>query len=106
MYPRAVTMEINAEPTDFIAALSRNRQQLWQHVGSILSPDAGDGVGALPEPVLRLSQALMSALEQLKVAEQELLDRHLERLTLIGEHERQSAHLRSLFDLAPVALMM
>src|SRR5215207_1347601 len=91
-----------AQPTDFIATFSRQRQQLLAR--------AGQALPAAPPPATpewqTTTQCLVTSLEELKVAEEEMLHQQMEILTTKAESDRSITYWRTLFDLAPVPLML
>ena len=89
---------------DFVASFAMQRQRLVYHAGTVLSPDGP--LDAKPEVVSKLSQMLVTALEVLKVAEEELIDERRMNATRRAADERRIAHQQVLFDLAPTALVL
>jgi PAS domain-containing protein len=91
-------------PTDFIATFSRQRQQLLARAGQVMpsQPDALPGDGSQ----LVATQCLVTSLEELKVAEEEMLNQHLDLLTTRAEADRKMTYWRTLFDLAPTPLLL
>ena len=89
---------------DFVASFAIQRHRLMYHAGAVLSTDGP--LDAKPEVVSKLSQTLVTALEVLKVAEEELLEERRITATRKAADERRMAHQRALFDLAPTALVL
>src|SRR4051812_4580348 len=71
-----------ADPTEFIATFSRQRQQLLARVGQTFPEQA---VATDADKAEALGQCLMTSLEELKVAEEEMLNQQLELLTTRAE---------------------
>lgn len=90
-------------PQDFVASFALQRQRLLHHAGSLLGNDAPR---ADPSIVAGLSQTLMTSLELLKVAEEELQQERRASATMSEAQERRLAHVKALFDLAPAALLL
>lgn len=100
--------ESTPDPTlDFLASFAAQRQRMLGHAAKVLTqaPEswAGDGGDETPRP---LSAMLLASLEELKVAEEELMRQHevfeTARAGLSGERDR----FRMLFDNAPAALLL
>jgi PAS domain S-box-containing protein len=87
---------------DFVAAFAQQRQVLLHRASSIISSPQV----AQSDSHQNLSQMLLSALEVLKVAEEELRDERRERETERTKLLRQAAHARALFYAAPTALFL
>jgi PAS domain-containing protein len=87
-------------PTEFISTFSRQRQQLLRRAGEVV-PEA-----PVDTAQLVTSQCLVTSLEELKVAEEEMLTQHFELLSTQAESERKITFWRTLFDLAPVPLLL
>jgi PAS domain S-box-containing protein len=106
--------QLNEQAPEFLATFTRQRQQLLHHAGAILTtlPERGavDGladVASSPaEGSPKWTQLLVTSLEELKVAEEEMLEQHLEILSTRGELERMVTYYKALFDLAPSALLL
>jgi PAS domain-containing protein len=91
------------EPTEFIATFSRQRQQLLARAAQTFDAEPEPE----PSPELRLStQCLATSLEELKVAEEEMLTQQMELLATKAEADRKITYFRTLFDLAPAPLML
>jgi PAS domain S-box-containing protein len=90
---------------DFVASFSFQRQRLLAHAGSLLAVSPAD-VAPDPDTVSKLAQTVVSSLEILKVAEQELVDERRRHATLEESLERQVAHFRAMFHLAPTPLLL
>lgn len=88
---------------DFVASFARQRQQLLYHAGAALTPQDNQASAA---DATKLAQLLVSALEALKVAEDELREDRRTRVTTRAALERQAAHAHALFRLAPVPLFL
>lgn len=90
----------------FVAAFSRQRLQLLQR-SSRLVKQAGDALSAAADrDVAELSGLLATSLEELKVVEDELLERHETLDSIREELEAEVRTARRLFDLAPVSLLV
>ena len=87
---------------DFVVSFALQRQRLLHRVSGLLDRER------LPESALvtQLSQTLMTSLELLKVAEEEVRDERRTNATVRDAQERRLAHLQTLFDLAPIALVL
>lgn len=90
---------------DFVASLSLQRQRLLSHAGSLLGASSEEVAAAGPA-ASKLAQALVSALEIIKVAEEEVLDERRRHAMLEEMQGRQLAHFRAMFDLAPTPLLL
>jgi PAS domain S-box-containing protein len=89
---------------DFVASLAMQRQRLLHHAGPILDSaqlPAGD-----PVVVTRLSQTLLTSLELLKLAEEQLVETRRVQATMEASLQRRLAHVGTLFDRAPVPLLL
>jgi PAS domain S-box-containing protein len=91
-------------PSEFIATFSRQRQQLLSKTAQVL-PINPDASSSSPEAV-PLTQCLVTSLEELKVAEEEMMSQQMEIMTLQAESDRKITYWRTLFDLAPTPLML
>ena len=86
---------------DFVATFASQRQRLLHHADSILKEaPAGDS------PTTRLSQMLLTSLELLKVAEEELREEQRTAAMRSMVQERRVAHLMALFNYAPICLVL
>lgn len=86
---------------DFVATFALQRQRLLHHADGILNETpAGDS------PTTRLSQMLLTSLELLKVAEEELREEQRTGVMRNTVQERRIAHLMALFDYAPACLVL
>jgi PAS domain-containing protein len=90
---------------DFVASFSFQRQRLLAHAGALLGTSS-NGERPDPESVAKLAQTVVSSLEILKVAEEELVDERRRHATLEEAVTRQNAHLRAMFNLAPTPLLL
>lgn len=95
---------LTPHPTDFVAAFAQQRQRLLHHVAPLLAPDERATVPS--ETVPKLTQCLATSLEELKVAEEELLDQHLQNEKSRGEQQQRLEYFRALFHHAPTPLML
>ena len=95
----------HATTEQFVATMEAQRRRVLGHVGAILLPHDDHAASPESDSVSRLSALLVTSLEELKVAEEELIERHAtfeqQRTTL----ERELRHYRDLFQLAPHALL-
>ena len=90
---------------DLISTFAQQRQVLLKHTADLL---CGESLG-MRQPVEReakLSAILVSSLEELKVAEEELLERTEALADQRDEHEQRVRMTRQLFDLAPACLLV
>lgn len=90
---------------DLVTTFAQQRQVLLKHTADLL---CGETLGAR-QPVEReakLSAILVSSLEELKVAEEELLERTEALSDLRDEQEERVRATRELFELAPVCLLV
>jgi PAS domain-containing protein len=93
----------SSTPSEFITTFSRQRQQLLVRAGEVLpaeTPSDGDG------QTLSATQCLVTSLEELKVAEEEMLNQQFELMANRAEAERKITYWHTLFDLAPAPLML
>jgi PAS domain S-box-containing protein len=90
---------------EFVASFAFQRQRLLSHAASLLGAST-EGREADKESMSRLAQTLVSSLEVLKVAEQELVDQQRRYVTLEKSQNRQLAHFRAIFALAPTPLIL
>ena len=97
------TSDSQTQTPDFVSSFSMQRQRLLHHAGSLLGSDAPK---ADPTTVAGLTQALMTSLELLKVAEEELRTERRTSATLSAAQDRRLAHMTAMFDLAPAALIL
>jgi PAS domain-containing protein len=104
-----IEMSTRIEPGSgdtFVAALSRQRLELL-HRSSHLVKQAGDALRTADDRgVAELSALLATSLEELKVVEDELLDRHESLDAVRAELEAEIRTARRLFDLAPASLVV
>lgn len=100
-------MKDNFIGTDgLITAFSQQRQTLLKHTGDLLCGESGlvrqhDG-----QREAKLSAILMTSLEELKVAEEELVERTEALADLRDELEQRVRGAHQLFDLAPACLLV
>jgi PAS domain-containing protein len=89
-----------------ITAFAQHRRTLLKHTSDLLcgeeQPVSGDG----RERATELSAVLVASLEELKVAEEELVERTEALANLRDELEQRVRGARSLFDLAPAHLLV
>jgi PAS domain-containing protein len=88
----------------FVASFSAQRQRLLHHAGSMLSPETANT--ANPKLLAGLSGMLASALEMLKVAEEQLLENERASSATIEAKDQLIAQRDALFERAPVALLL
>jgi PAS domain-containing protein len=91
---------------DLITTFAQQRQVLLKHTADVLSPNDAAGRQAATAQEVKLSAILVSSLEELKVAEEELLERTEALADLRDELEQRVRGARQLFDLAPVPLLV
>ena len=90
---------------DLVTTFAQQRQVLLKHTADLL---CGEPLG-VRQPVEReakLSAILVSSLEELKVAEEELLERTEALADLRDEQEERVRAARQLFELVPVCLLV
>jgi PAS domain-containing protein len=91
---------------EFINTLVQHRQVLLKHTAELLCADDGPVRQAPVEREAKLSAILVSSLEQLKVAEEELMERSEALADLRHELEQHVRGAHELFDLAPACLLV
>lgn len=91
---------------DLLTTFSQQRQVLLKHTADILQNDPTLSQVRLDEREARLSAILVSSLEELKVAEEELVERTEALAKMRDELEQRVEGTRQLFELAPVCLMV
>ena len=91
---------------DLITTFAEQRQLLLKHTADILRNDSFPATSASEEREARLSAILVSSLEELKVAEEELVERTEALAKMRDELEERIHGTRQLFDLAPVCLLV
>ena len=89
-----------------ITSLAQHRQTLLKHTGELLCSEAAPVRQLDGERAAKLSAILVSSLEQLKVAEEELVKRTEALADLRDELEQRVRGAHRLFDLAPVPLLV
>ena len=99
-------MDNRTDPDGLITTFARQRQALLKHTGDLLCREnapvrQGDG-----EHEAKLSAVLVSSLEALKVAEEELLERTEALAHLRDELEQRVQGAQQLFELAPACLLV
>jgi PAS domain S-box-containing protein len=92
--------------TASLGTFGEQRQRLLRESHRVLLPAEGAPAVERLETVAKLSQVLVSSLEELKVAEEELLEQNDELARSQTEAELRLASARALFELAPVALVL
>src|SRR5689334_14377910 len=91
---------------DLLTIFAQQRQALLRHTAEALSAQT-DVVRPDVDPQhAKLSAIVVSSLEELKVAEEELLERTERLADLHDELERRVRGARQLFDLAPACLLV
>ena len=90
---------------DLISTFAQQRQVLLKHTADLLCGDSL-GMRQRAEREAKLSAILVSSLEELKVAEEELLERTESLADQRDEQEQQVQMIRQLFDLAPACLLV
>lgn len=91
---------------DLIATFAQQRQRLLKHTADILCSEGTPVRQPVVEREAKLSAILVSSLEQLKVAEEELIERTQALAEMRGDLEDQVYGARMLFDLAPACLIL
>jgi len=90
---------------DLVNTFAQQRQVLLRHTAELLCDEPV--VRQEPDPTRsKLSAILVSSLEELKVAEEELLERTEALADLRDELEQRVRGVRQLFELAPACLMV
>jgi PAS domain S-box-containing protein len=88
---------------DSVSQLAVQRQRLLQHAGAIIDRDPAKIDTA---DVARLTQTVVTALELLKVAEEELRDERRTNATIQAAQDLRLAHMEAVFALAPTPLVL
>jgi len=91
---------------DLLATFSQQRQVLLKHTADLLCPEPAPVRQTPVEREAKLSAILVSSLEELKVAEEELLERTEALASVRDELEERIGATRQLFDLAPACLLV
>ena len=89
-----------------LMTLAQQRLLLLKHTADVLRNDSPTDAPASEEREARLSAILVSSLEELKVAEEELVERTEALSKLRDDLEQRIEGTRQLFDLAPVCLFV
>lgn len=100
------TTRADGSGSEFITVFAEQRQRVLRHAGQVLTADAPVPVLDRAEAVPKLAALLTTSLEELKVAEEELVQQHEALESSRAEMEGHLAHYRMLFDLAPAALLL
>lgn len=100
-------MKDNLIGTDsLITAFSQQRQTLLQHTGNLLCGESAPVRQLDGQREAKLSAILVTSLEELKVAEEELVERTEALADLRDELEQRVRGAYQLFDLAPACLLV
>lgn len=100
-------MKDNLIGTDsLITAFSQQRQTLLQHTGDLLCGESAPVRQLDGQREAKLSAILVTSLEELKVAEEELVERTEALADLRDELEQRVRGAYQLFDLAPACLLV
>ena len=91
---------------DVITTFSQQRQVLLKHTADVLCTEPSRPELKASPRESRLSAILVSSLEELKVAEEELTERVAALADLRDDLERRVRDTRQLFDLAPACLLV
>ena len=91
---------------DLLTTFSQQRQVLLKHTADILQIDPTFSKLRSDEREARLSAILVSSLEELKVAEEELVERTEALAKMRDDLELRVQGTRQLFELAPVCLLV
>ena len=91
---------------DLLTTFAQQRQVLLKHTAAVLRNNSPAATPESEEREARLSAILASSLEELKVAEEELVERTEALSKLRDELEQRFEATRQLFDLAPVCLLV
>jgi PAS domain S-box-containing protein len=85
-----------------IARLADQRQEVLSRAVHVLDPDREVALDAQPETLRETTALLATSLEELRVAEEELMQQNEELLFTRQAIEATSRHFRRLFEDAPV----
>jgi PAS domain-containing protein len=99
-------MDNRTDPDGLITTFARQRQALLKHTGELLCRDSAPVRQSDDEHEARLSAVLVSSLEELKVAEEELVERTEALAHLRDELEERVHGAQQLFELAPACLLV
>ena len=100
-------MKDNLIGTDgLITAFAQQRQTLLKHTGDLLCSEAAPVRQHDGQREAKLSAILVTSLEELKVAEEELVERTEALADLRDELEQRVRGAHQLFDLAPACLLV
>jgi PAS domain-containing protein len=100
-------MKENLMDTDgFVSAFSQQRQVLLKHTADLLATDTNRVRQQAIEREAKLSAILVSSLEELKVAEEELSERVESMAEIRDQLEQRIQGAQQLFDLAPAPLLV
>jgi PAS domain-containing protein len=91
---------------DLVTTFAHQRQVLLKHTADVLCTGSGDTETDGSPRETKLSAILVSSLEELKVAEEELLERTEALADLRDALERRVWGAHQLFDLAPACLFV
>src|SRR5438045_1554777 len=91
---------------ELIATFAQQRQVLLRHTAEVLCPEPSRSSSQPSSREAQLSAILVSSLEELKVAEEELTERIALLAELRDDLERRVRGTRQLFDLAPACLLV
>lgn len=91
---------------DLVTTFAQQRQMLLKHTADVLCPDSNETASDGSPRELKLSAILVSSLEELKVAEEELLERTEALADLRDDLERRVRGAHQLFDFAPACLFI
>jgi PAS domain-containing protein len=104
---RELQMKENLIDTDgFVSAFSQQRQVLLKHTADLLAADTNRVRQQTIEREAKLSAILVSSLEELKVAEEELSERVESMAEIRDQLEQRIQGAQQLFDLAPAPLLV
>jgi PAS domain-containing protein len=100
-------MKPNAtEADDLLTTFVQQRQVLLKHTADVLGTDDDPVRQQSTAREARLSAILVTSLEELKVAEEELVERAQTLARLRGDLEQSVRGARQLFELAPACLLV
>jgi PAS domain-containing protein len=91
---------------DLITAFAQQRQVLLKHTADVLCEEDRHVRHVAAEREAKLSAILVSSLEELKVAEEELMERTEALADLRDDLEQRVRGARQLFDFAPACLVV
>jgi PAS domain S-box-containing protein len=101
-----MTIMSDPENADTIGALARARWFAVEKTNALLQPRDGETPAATAERISGISALLVSSLEELKVAEEELRQQSTALIEQRAANDERTRHYRQLFLFAPVPLIV